>query len=88
VVSLTKTLFNKKLSLMVSDNFFKNEIIYTNGNDDRISNINTISIRAAVKLSKHHRFNVKLYIKDSKAETSSITPFTERKGEIGYVYTF
>ncbi len=88
VISLTKTLLGKKLSLMVSDNFFKNEIVYNNGNEDRISRINTISIRAGVKLSKHHRFNIKLYIKDSKAETSNITPFTEQKGEIGYVYTF
>lgn len=88
VISLTKTFLDKKLSLMVSDNFFKNEVVYNNGNEERISKINSISIRAGVKLSKHHRFNVKFYVRESKAETSNITPFTERRGEIGYVYTF
>lgn len=88
VLSLSKSLFDKKLSLTLSENYFRNEISYTTGAEDRISGINRISIRAGFKISKKHRVNFKLFIKDSKAITSNFTPFSERKGDIGYVYTF
>jgi hypothetical protein len=87
-VSLSKTLWKKKLSLTLSDNYFKNELTYSNGNDDRTSGINRVAFNAGLRPSKHHRFYIKLYINKAKAKTSNVTPFTERKGDIGYVYTF
>lgn len=88
VISISKTLFDRKLSLSLSDNYFRNEIKYSTGEEDRISGINQISFRAGYTISRKHRVNVKLYIKDSKAITSNFTPFSERKGDISYVYTF
>ena len=87
-VVLTKTLLKNKLSLSLADNYFKNAITFTDGNDDRISGINRISFQAGMKPSKHHRFYVKFYLNKSTAITSNIIPFTERKGDIGYVYSF
>ena len=88
VISISKTLFERKLSLTLSDNYFRNEIKQTSGGDNRVSGINQISFRAGYNISKKHRVNIKLYIKDSKAITSNFTPFSERKGDITYVYTF
>ena len=88
VISLSKTLFDRKLSLSLSDNYFRNEIKYSTSEENRVSGINQISFRAGYSISKKHRVNVKLYIKDSKAITSNFTPFSERKGDISYVYTF
>ncbi len=88
VVSISKTFFERKLSLSLSDNYFRNEIKYSSGEDNRVSAVNRISFRAGYSISKKHRVNIKLYIKDSKAITSNFTPFSERKGDISYVYTF
>ena len=87
-IVLTKTLMKNKLSLSLADNYFKNSNTFTNGNDDRITGVNRISFQAGLKPSKHHRFYVKFYINKSTAITSNIIPFTERKGDIGYVYSF
>jgi hypothetical protein len=88
VISLSKTLLDKKLNLTIADNYFRNEIKYTSGAENRVSGTNRISIRAGFRFEKKHRINFKLYIRDSKAKTSNFTPFSERKGDIGYVYTF
>ena len=86
--SLTKTLLKRKLSLMFADHYFKNALTYSNGASDRTSGINRISFSGTVKPSKHHRFYVRLYVNNAKSKTSNFTPFTERKGDIGYVYSF
>lgn len=88
VISISKTFFERKLSLSVSDNFYRSENKYTSGENNRVSGINQISFRAGYSFSKKHRVNIKLYIKESKAITSNFTPFSERKGDISYVYTF
>lgn len=87
-VSLSKNLMKNKLSLSVADNYFKNKILYENGNPDQISGINRISVQSGYKPSRHHRFFARFYIHNSKAISSNLNPYTERKADIGYVYTF
>ncbi len=87
-VSLTKSLLKKKLSLMLAEHYFNNSLTYTNGAEDRSSGINRVSFSATMKPSKHHRFYIRLYVNNAKAKSSGFTPFTERKGDIGYVYSF
>ena len=84
---ITKSLLENKLSLSFADNYFKNSITTTGGND-RINGVNRVSLRAGLKPSAHHRFYVRYYLNKSKAITSNIIPFTEQKGDIGYVYSF
>ncbi|HYW96489.1 MAG TPA: hypothetical protein VE870_12925 [Bacteroidales bacterium] len=86
--SVTKSLLKKKLSLMMADHYFRNALTFSNGTNDRISGINRISFSGTLKPSKHHRFYVRIYINQAKAKTSNFNPFTERKGDIGYVYSF
>ncbi len=88
VISVSKSLIRKKLSLTITDNYFKNALTYSNGGEDRVSGINRISFSGTLKPSRHHRFYVKIYVNRAKAKTDNFTPFTERKGDTGYVYSF
>ncbi len=87
-VSLTKTMMKKKLSVTMADHYFRNAQTYKNGAGDRISGINRISFSGTLKPSRHHRFYVRIYVNHAKAKTDNFNPFTERKGDIGYAYSF
>ncbi len=87
-IVITKTLLKNKLSLSLADNYYKNTVTFTDGNDDKITGVNRISFQAGIKPTDHHRFYIKFYLNNISAITPNITPFTERKGDIGYVYSF
>lgn len=87
-LSVTKLLIKKKLSMTVADHYFKNAQKFTNSTDDRISGINRVSFSGTLKPSRHHRFYVRIYINNARAKTDNFNPFTERKGDIGYAYSF
>ena len=86
--SLTKSIFKNKLSFSLADNYFKNGIKYTSGAEDRVSGINRISFMGTLRPSRHHRIYIRYYLNKGNAKTSNVIPFTENKGEFGYVYSF
>ncbi|MFO7656143.1 MAG: hypothetical protein R6W78_03685 [Bacteroidales bacterium] len=83
-------------SIILSKSFAKNKasvslnqtIMGAKINDEKISTISTFALRTSYKITKSQRVSARFQLHSQKAQVQHITPFTETKGEINYVYQF
>ena len=52
-----------------------------------VNNLNRVSLNITYRLAKKHRFTVKAYVNKNTSGTA-LNNYNEKRGEVGYVYTF
>lgn len=86
-LSISKSFMKNTLAVSLSENLFTNSSTDNNTLETTENNLNRVSLNLTYRLAKKHRFTVKGYINKSTSDTVS-NNYNEKRGELGYVYTF
>ncbi|HYX06135.1 MAG TPA: hypothetical protein VE912_05320, partial [Bacteroidales bacterium] len=87
-LSVSKSFFDSKLSLSVSDSYNRSTVLDKLNDTTTENKLNRITLQTMFIPAKKHRFSLRFYINKSTAVTSGAPSYRESKGDISYVYTF
>ena len=85
--SISKSFMKNTLAVSLSENLFKNNLTDNSTMKTTVNNLNRVSLNITYRLARKHRFTVKAYINKNTSGTV-LNNYNEKRGELGYVYTF
>lgn len=85
--SISKSFAKNKLAISLSENLFKNQLTDKIAGKTTINNLNRVSLNTSYRPGRKHRVIAKVYINKNSSDTAS-NNYNEKRGELGYVYSF